>query len=77
MYSLQDFKDDIDQLHMEVTFRYKGHSYLISDSIENEKGIYIGGPENDEFVQDTDAVLDTLLVDGFPMRQMMQHINPD
>ncbi|MDD3029773.1 MAG: hypothetical protein PHS57_05795 [Alphaproteobacteria bacterium] len=80
MYKLEDFKRDVEQDHAEVVFTFKDEVYFISENIgtgTNNEPLYISGPQNDEFVQNADEVLDRLLVDGIPMREQMDAIEPD
>lgn len=74
-YSIKEFKYDLDVCHMEITFDIPDGNYFISDSMGD--GILIYGPNNDEHVQTSDDALDTLLVMGKPMREMIQSIDPD
>lgn len=76
MYSISDFKDDLDVNHMEITFDMNDGHYFISDSMGSD-GILIFGPHNNERVATSDDVLDKLLVDGKPMRKMIHMITPD
>ena len=75
MYSIRDFKRDLDVCHMEITFDMPDGHYFFSDSLGD--GVLIYGPQNDERVQTSDDALDKLLVMGKPMREMMQAIDPD
>lgn len=76
MYSIDEFKNDLDINHMEITFDMSDGHYFISDSM-GPGGILIRGPMNNERVSTSDDVLDKLLVEGKPMRYMLNTINPD
>lgn len=75
MYSIKDFKYDLDVCHAEITFDMADGHYFISDSVG--AGILIFGPRNDEYVRTSDDVLDKLIVDGKPMREVIHLIDPD
>ena len=76
MYSVDEFKQDLDVCHSEITFDMPDGHYFISDSM-GPGGILIVGPANDERVQTSDEVLDKLIVCGKPMRSMIHLIEPD
>lgn len=76
MYSIAQFKEELDVNHMEITFSMDDGRYFISDSM-GSGGILICGPHNHERVPTSDAVLDKLLVNGKPMREMIHQIDPD
>lgn len=75
MYSVSDFKYDLDVCHTEITFDMPDGHYFISDSMGT--GILIFGPNNDEYVRTSEDVLDKLIVDGKPMREVIHLIDPD
>lgn len=76
MYSVSEFKHDLDECHAEITFDMNDGHYFISDSM-GSNGILIVGPNNNERVSTSDEVLDKLIVEGKPMRHMINHIEPD
>lgn len=78
MYSVDDFRKDIEQYHTEIEFQYAGKHYYVSDNFFQDdgsaQGILIHGPDNDEFVQTIDEALDKLIVDGKPLREVIGKI---
>lgn len=65
----------LDECRDEGDFDYKGKPYFYSRCMAPEGKIYIFGPDNDEYVDTVDEVLDKLLVDGKPFREMLKYID--
>lgn len=80
MYSAEALRKEINYYHTEIEFDYAGAHYFISDNNSKERGaephILICGPQNDEYVWNVDEVLDKLIVDGKPLREVIHMIDP-
>lgn len=73
--TVEEFREYIEVYHTEMEFRYNGVHYFVSDNFS--EGIFIGGPNQEEFVQTVDEALDRLIVDGKPLREMTELVDWD
>ncbi len=72
--TLEHLHHILDESRDEDEFAYKGQHYFYSRCMGDPDKIWIAGPENEEYVDSVDEVLDKLLVDGKPLREMLGHI---
>ena len=76
MMTEKNVRVTLDEYKDEGGFDYKGKSYFYSCCMAPEGKILIDGPDNHEQLVDTvDEVLDKLLVDGKPLREMLKYID--
>ena len=76
MLKKSDIVDTVIAIDDEMEFDYKDEHFWLSACCAPDGKVRLWGPHNDDIVdQDIDVILDALLVDGKPLRDMIHLID--